>query len=167
MHLVTLAAGDSDDARGVVLCRRRRHSGCRLPHSGGPLPSLPPLPPLPLLRRPLARPGGAVQVDPIKPKLNAPGTNLLTLVYDALLSTFSFKFHLRHYNPSSKFAPLKIVLHPAGPRQGFLHSSTSHSPPEPFWSHLPVSPCLIDWGKTMHPTYPTKCAYVEPNSVRV
>ena len=23
--------------------------------------------------------------------------------------------------------------------------------PEPFCSHLPVSPCLIDWGKTMHP----------------
>jgi hypothetical protein len=27
--------------------------------------------------------------------------------------------------------------------------------PEPFWTHLPVSPCLIDWGKIMHPTYPT------------
>ena len=34
--------------------------------------------------------------------------------------------------------------------------------PKPFWSHLTVSPCLIDWGKIMHPTYPTKCAYVEP-----
>ena len=39
--------------------------------------------------------------------------------------------------------------------------------PQPFWSHLPVSPCLIDWGKIMHPTYPTKRAYVEPNSGRV
>ena len=29
--------------------------------------------------------------------------------------------------------------------------------PKPFWSHLPVSPCLIDWGGIMHPTYPTKC----------
>ena len=28
--------------------------------------------------------------------------------------------------------------------------------PKPFWSHLPVSPCLIDWGIIMHPTYPTK-----------
>jgi hypothetical protein len=26
--------------------------------------------------------------------------------------------------------------------------------PKPFWStsHLLVSPCLIDWGKIMHPT---------------
>jgi hypothetical protein len=27
-----------------------------------------------------------------------------------------------------------------------------------------MSLCLIDWGKIMHPTYPTKCAYVEPKS---
>ena len=27
--------------------------------------------------------------------------------------------------------------------------------PKPFWSRLPVSPCLIDWGEIMHPTYPT------------
>jgi hypothetical protein len=39
--------------------------------------------------------------------------------------------------------------------------------PKPFWSHLPVSPCLIDWGKVMHPTYPKQCAYVEPKSGRV
>jgi len=31
----------------------------------------------------------------------------------------------------------------------------------------PVSPCLIDWGKIMHPTYPTRRAYVEPKSGRV
>jgi len=24
--------------------------------------------------------------------------------------------------------------------------------PKPFWSHLPVSPCLIEWGEFMHPT---------------
>jgi hypothetical protein len=39
--------------------------------------------------------------------------------------------------------------------------------PKPFWSHLPVSLCLIDWGEIMHPTYPTECAYVEPKSGRV
>ena len=37
---------------------------------------------------------------------------------------------------------------------------------KPFSSHLPVFPCLIDWGKIMHPTYPTKCAYVELKSGR-
>jgi hypothetical protein len=51
-------------------------------------------------------------------------------------------------------------------RQGltFVHFSAQ---PKPFWSHLRVSPCLIDQGKIMHPTYPTKCAYVEPKSGRV
>jgi len=29
--------------------------------------------------------------------------------------------------------------------------------PKPFRSRLPVSPCLIDWGKIVHPTYLTKC----------
>jgi len=38
--------------------------------------------------------------------------------------------------------------------------------PKPFWSHLPVSHCLIDWGKPMHPTYPTKYAHVESKSGR-
>jgi hypothetical protein len=38
-----------------------------------------------------------VQVDPMTPELNAPGTNLLTLKYVELLSTFAFKFKLRRY----------------------------------------------------------------------
>jgi len=38
---------------------------------------------------------------------------------------------------------------------------------KPFWSHLPVPPCLIDWGKVMYPSYSTKCAYVDPKSGRV
>jgi len=39
--------------------------------------------------------------------------------------------------------------------------------PKPSWTHLPVSPCLLDWGEIMLPTHPTKCAYVEPKSGRV
>jgi hypothetical protein len=38
---------------------------------------------------------------------------------------------------------------------------------EPFSSHFPVSSCLIDWGQIMHPTCPTKSAYVEPKIGRV
>ena len=38
---------------------------------------------------------------------------------------------------------------------------------KPFWSHLLASPCLLDWGKVMHPRHPTQCAYVEPKSGRV
>jgi hypothetical protein len=36
-----------------------------------------------------------VQVDPIKPKSNPPGTKRLNLEYDKLLSTLAFKFNLR------------------------------------------------------------------------
>ena len=51
-------------------------------------------------------------------------------------------------------------------RQGLIlvHFSAQ---PKPFWSHLPVPPCLIDCEKIMHPTYPTKSAYVEPKTGRV
>ena len=43
------------------------------------------------------RPGRAVQVDPIKPALKAPGTKRLKLKYDELLSNLAFKFNLRRY----------------------------------------------------------------------
>ena len=38
-----------------------------------------------------------MQVAPIKPTLKAPGTKRLKVKYDGLLSSFSFKFHLRRY----------------------------------------------------------------------
>ena len=38
-----------------------------------------------------------MQVDPIKPTLEAPEINLLTLKYDDPLSTFAFKINLRLY----------------------------------------------------------------------
>ena len=41
--------------------------------------------------------GWAVQVDPIKPTLKAPGTKLLKLKYGKQLSDFVFKFKLRCY----------------------------------------------------------------------
>ena len=46
---------------------------------------------------PAAAEGRAVELDPIKPTLIAPGTNLLTLKYIEPLSTFAFKFNVRHY----------------------------------------------------------------------
>ena len=61
------------------------------------------------------------------------------------------------------------------PWLGGLHSFTSQlgltlvhfsAQPKPFRSHLPVSPCLIDWGTLMIPTYLTKCAYVDRKSGR-
>jgi len=44
------------------------------------------------------QPDRVVQVDPIKPTLKAPGTNLLTLKYVESVSTFAFNFNLRRYN---------------------------------------------------------------------
>ena len=43
-------------------------------------------------------PGEAVQIDPINPKLKAPGTKRLKLKCDILLSTSAFKFNLRRYS---------------------------------------------------------------------
>ena len=50
-----------------------------------------------------------------------------------------------------------------------LHSSTIQLNLSRFGhtSPCPPVPCLIDWGEMIHPTYPTKCAYVEPKSGRV
>ena len=42
--------------------------------------------------------GGAVQVDPMKPVLKAPGAKHLKLTYDKLLSNLAFKFSLRHFS---------------------------------------------------------------------
>jgi hypothetical protein len=41
--------------------------------------------------------GKAVQVDPIKPTLKAPGTQRLKLQHDEVLSSFAFHFSLRRY----------------------------------------------------------------------
>ena len=41
--------------------------------------------------------GGAVQVDPIKPTLEAPETKRLKLKSDGPPSNFAFKFNLRRY----------------------------------------------------------------------
>ena len=47
-------------------------------------------------------PSKAVQVDPIKPTLKAPGTKRLKLKHDKVLSSFAFKFNLRRYNPAMR-----------------------------------------------------------------
>ena len=41
--------------------------------------------------------GKAVQVEPMKPVLKAPGTKRLNPKYDKLLSNVAFKFNLRRY----------------------------------------------------------------------
>jgi len=51
--------------------------------------------------RPISDPGRAVQVDRIKPMLKPPGTKLLKLNCDILLSTSAFKFKLRRYTQAT------------------------------------------------------------------
>jgi hypothetical protein len=43
-----------------------------------------------------------VQVDPIEPTLNAPGTKRLKLKYEKLLSLFAFNSNLRRYSKGDK-----------------------------------------------------------------
>ena len=46
--------------------------------------------------------GGAVQVDPMKPKLKPPDTKPLKLKCNILLSTPAFKFNLRRYSSACR-----------------------------------------------------------------
>jgi len=54
--------------------------------------------------------GGAVQVDPMKPILKAPGTKHLKPSYDEPPSKFAFKFNLRRYTWD--------IMQPRQPRRG-------------------------------------------------
>jgi len=61
----------------------------------------------------------AVQFDPIKPILKAPGIKLLKLKYASSRSSFAFKFNLRCYTWES---PKEMIFEM--PTGGDLHSST-------------------------------------------
>jgi hypothetical protein len=54
----------------------------------------------------------AVQVDPIKPTLKAPGTNRLILKYDKLISIFAFNFKLRRYTKGNKCCERHSTVRP-------------------------------------------------------
>jgi hypothetical protein len=97
-----------------------------------------------------------VQVDSIKPTLKAPGSKRLKLHCDILLSTSAVNFNLRRYNKYEEGGVRAVRKFPGahhGQGLTLVHFSAQC---KPFQSHLPVFPCLIDWGKVMHPTYPQK-----------
>ena len=71
--------------------------------------------------------GRAVQVDPIKPALKAPGTMRLKLIYDEPLSTFAFNYNLRRYSLRSLRRPEPV------------HVTGKAAPP-------PVTPMLVELG---------------------
>jgi hypothetical protein len=100
----------------------------------------------------------AVQVDPIKPTLKAPGDNPLTLKYDEPLSTFAFKFNLRRYtvavtNPDV-FLPATNF---AGAYGMALHSYTSELNLSHFYHRTSMKP----------PSVSHKSAHDKPKSGRV
>jgi len=62
--------------------------------------------------------GRVVQVDPVQPKLKPPGTNLLKLKCDIMLSTSAFKFNVRRYSEGShgrRTTWLPVVAAVSGP----------------------------------------------------
>ena len=50
-----------------------------------------------------------MQVDPIKPMLKPPGTELLKLKHDVLLSTFAFNFNSRLYTQGIEMARVAVA----------------------------------------------------------
>jgi len=56
--------------------------------------------------------GRAVQVDPIKPTLKAPGSKRLKLIFDGPLSNFAFKFNLRRYTWGLTPASESLIVDP-------------------------------------------------------
>ena len=53
--------------------------------------------------------GRAVQVDPVKPKLKAPGTKRFKLTYHGQLSDFAFKFNLRRFTKATGLRPVAML----------------------------------------------------------
>jgi len=101
--------------------------------------------------------GKAVQVDPIKPTLKAPGTYALKPQYDKLLSRFAFEFQVAPLQLGIDLESLKIVEAPRVVLTvgGFLLLSST--------SQLNLS-WFCDCN---HPTHPTNIAYIELKSGRV
>ena len=73
--------------------------------------------------------GRAVQVDPIKPMLRAPGTERLKLKQSVLLSRFAFKFNLRRYivAPPPPWQGLTLVHFSAQPEPCLSQGNTLHT----------------------------------------
>ena len=89
-HVVGRCTGDGGPVRARLLCATAAAAA-----APAPAPVLSAAAPVPAA----ASPGRAVQVGPMKPKLKPPGTKLLKLMCDILLSNFASKFNLRRYIP--------------------------------------------------------------------
>ena len=74
------------------------------------------------------RVGEAVQVEPMKPVLKAPGSKHLKLNHNNLLTRFAFNFNLRRYTSAAASSPL--ASYTASPdRDRFAASPSTRRPP--------------------------------------
>jgi len=77
--------------------------------------------------------GRAMQVDPMKPVLKAPGSMLLKLIYDEPLSTSAFKFNLRRHTKATGWARASrqglTLVHFSAQPEPFLTQNTPYTPP--------------------------------------
>jgi hypothetical protein len=84
---------------------------------------------VPHVRAPRGGPGGggqpsrAVQVDPIKSTLKAPGTKRLKLKHDEVHTSFAFKINLRRYNLAAELEQAEEEEEDHARGRG-LHSTT-------------------------------------------
>ena len=69
--------------------------------------------------------GKSVQVDPIKPTLEAPGTKRLNLKSDKLLSSFAFKINLRRYS----WGPTRASCRRRTASTAARYAPTAYTPP--------------------------------------
>ena len=72
------------------------------------------------------RHGEAVQVDPMKHTLKAPGIKRLKPQHDELLSSFAFKFNLRRYVTGFNFAPSPFLKCVWGDEVGWCRLNLSN-----------------------------------------
>ena len=66
-----------------------------------------------------------MQVDPIKPTLQPPGTERLRLKYDESLSNFAFKFNLRRYHKGNNKVSAAVYFEDERGRAWWILPATS------------------------------------------
>ena len=88
-----------------------------------------------------------MQVDPIKPKMNAPGTKRLKLKSDEPLSSFAFEFNLRRYIQAN-LTLAELFRKPA--TAGAYTRPLLSSQPKPFWNEPFCVPFVTSYGPSIY-----------------
>ena len=92
-----------------------------------------------------------MQVDPIKPTLKVPGTKLLKLKYDKLLSNFAFKFNLCCYTEGINLHTLDRDVETPAPDSALNGLMPGPPPPPSAFAGGAVRPAI--YCPPPHPTF--------------